>query len=339
MEALPEISLIVPVHNQSDWLARCFSSIEAQTFSGFEVLLVDDGSTDVSAQMCKEWASGRARVRVLTHEECRGLSAARNTGIAAARGTWLAFLDSDDWVEPTFLESLYSAATSNSDVQVAQVEYAECFDEASLTQPAQLTLRCISGLKAAKDMLCADKYAVWCRLYDAQLVRSLGEQPFVEGLTCEDRIFNMRLLPKAAHVVQSNRVEYHYFQNKGSLSLGGLTKRGLDLLKADNLMVAAACATGDVELEKLARDRQAKGAYSLLVKHARFGVCDEALSGKAGQQTLVMLRERYVADYPRLMKSDLPASKKVIAWELRHAPALARAEFAVYNTLSGVGRQ
>ena len=175
-------------------------------------------------------------------------------------------------------------------------------------------------------------------MYDAELVRSLGPEPFPVGLTCEDRVFNMRVLPLASRAAESNRVEYHYFMNMGSISLGGLSQRAMQILEADELMVGYARASGDERLVKLALDRQAKGAFSMLVKYARFGITDDALSGQAGHDALRMLRQRFVSDYPRLAASPLPASKRLVAWQLRYMPALVRAEFAIYNVVTGKGR-
>lgn len=331
------ISLIVPVHNTAEWLTRCFDSIDAQTFKDFELIVVDDASSDNSPALIDNYVSLHPGALKLTHGSCRGLSAARNTGIAAAQGSYLAFLDSDDWLEPCFLEALYFAVSSTGS-QVAQIEYGQSFKEESFDQPAHVEVKVLQGVDAACDMLERDEYSVWCRLYETSLLKSLGDAPFVEGLTCEDRVFNMQILPKSTKVAQSNSLAYHYFQNLGSLSLGGLTKRGLDLLEADSRMVAAAKATGDSRLFELAKDRQAKGAYSLLVKWARFGITDSSFGEEEASKAVRELQTRYVEDYPRLMKSHLSAPKRFVAWELRYCPALLKAEFAVYNCVKGVNR-
>lgn len=331
------ISLIVPIHNQERWLSRCFASIDSQTFFAFETILVDDASTDSSGALAAEYVALHPKAQLVTHDECKGLSAARNAGIAKAQGDYLAFLDSDDWLEPEFLETLYMAAKEH-DADVAQVAYVESSTFAEPEQPECEQVNVLSGEDAAAAMLHADKYAVWCRLYRRSLVEKLGEEPFVSGLTCEDRVFNMRVLPMAQTVACSNRVEYHYFQNMGSLSFCGLSEKGMDLLQADNLMVAAAEDSGNEELLELARDRQAKGAYSLLVKWARFGITDENLQGQRADEVLTHLKERYVADYPRLIKSEMSTAKKLVAWQLRYMPSVLKAEFALYNALTGIKR-
>lgn len=422
------ISLIVPIYNQEQWLMRCFASIDAQTFFAFETILVDDGSNDATARIVSHYVANHDNVTLITHDTCRGLSAARNTGIAHAKGDYIAFLDSDDWAEPSFLKTLYLAAVEN-DADVAQVAYVESTSLCEPQQPEEEIISILTGEEAAEAMLNDDKYAVWCRLYRRSLVEALGEEPFEVGLTCEDRVFNMRILPKAGKVAQSNCVEYHYFQNMGSLSNGGLSEKGLDLLQADNLMVEAAKDTGNETLIELAKDRQAKGAYSLLVKWARFGFAGESCKAESGDEEaksdtvegteesevseeaeaaevenasaeadtkdefeepaqeeppdgeqdvseevpldgeqgedeqapaaddqdageqvpavgvqsganemLSMLRQRYIADYPRLMKSNISGTKKFVAWQLRYMPSVLKAEFSVYNALQRLKR-
>lgn len=331
----PNISVIVPVSNALLHLQRCLDSLVTQTCSSFEIVVVDDASDDGSGVWLDQYASVHEGVLVIHHACPLGVSAARNTGIAAAKGMYFAFADADDWAEPTMLETLHRAITSTNS-QVAHIEHRLCSAEETFRQPFEERMYVMSGVEAAEKMLEREEYAVWSRLYESDLVRSLGDEPFPVGLTCEDRVFNMRVLPKARFVVASNRIEYHYFMTMGSISYGGLSRRAMDIFKADELMVADARTFGGARLIDLALDRQAKGAFSMLVKYARFGITDVALSGKAGQEILVALRRRFISDYPRLIASNLPISKRIVAWQLRYIPMLVRAEFSFYNRISGV---
>lgn len=94
----PKISVIVPVYNVEKFLRRCIDSILAQTFTDFELLLIDDGSKDKSGEICDEYAAKDARIRVF-HKQNGGVSSARNLGIDKAQGEWVYFVDSDDWIE------------------------------------------------------------------------------------------------------------------------------------------------------------------------------------------------------------------------------------------------
>ena len=104
----PLISVIVPVYKVEQYLDRCVRSLLSQTYENVEILLVDDGSPDNCPQMCDEYASKYEKIQVI-HQENKGLSGARNTGIDYAKGEYLAFVDSDDKWSPYFLESLYGA--------------------------------------------------------------------------------------------------------------------------------------------------------------------------------------------------------------------------------------
>lgn len=114
----PKISIIVPIYKAEKYLHRCVDSILAQTFTNFEVLLVDDGSPDKSGEMCEEYAKKDSRVRVY-HKENGGVSSARQFGLDHARGEYTIHADPDDWVEASMLEELYSKASEdNSDMVI-----------------------------------------------------------------------------------------------------------------------------------------------------------------------------------------------------------------------------
>ena len=100
----PKVSVIIPVYNTEPWLKECLDSVLRQTMAGFEVICVDDGSTDRSGAILKDYAARDARFCVISQKN-KGQSAARNAGINVARGTYIYFLDSDDYIEPDLLET------------------------------------------------------------------------------------------------------------------------------------------------------------------------------------------------------------------------------------------
>ena len=107
----PKISVIIPVYNAESTLRRCVDSVLAQTYTDFECLLIDDGSTDKSGEMCDEYAAKDSRVRVF-HKENGGVSSARNVGLDNAKGEWITFLDSDDYIEEEFLGSIVNTGNA-----------------------------------------------------------------------------------------------------------------------------------------------------------------------------------------------------------------------------------
>ena len=127
MIKMPLISVIVPVYKVEPYLSRCIDSILAQTFTDFELILINDGSPDNCGKICDEYAQKDNRIHVI-HKENGGLSSARNAGIdwafANSNSQWLTFIDSDDWIHHEYLELLLSGATStNTDICVC--EYTE----------------------------------------------------------------------------------------------------------------------------------------------------------------------------------------------------------------------
>ena len=111
------ISIITPVYKVEAYLSRCVDSILNQSFQDFELILVDDGSPDQSGMICDQYAAKDDRIRVI-HQVNGGAAAARNTGLDAAAGEWVTFIDSDDWVHPKYLEALHNAVNENRSMRV-----------------------------------------------------------------------------------------------------------------------------------------------------------------------------------------------------------------------------
>lgn len=109
----PEISIIIPVYNVEPYIKKCLDSVKAQTFTDFEAIIVDDSSPDGSIKIAMDFVASDPRFKIVTREN-GGLSAARNTGIEYAKGKYIAFLDSDDFIAPSFLEKLYNACEENN---------------------------------------------------------------------------------------------------------------------------------------------------------------------------------------------------------------------------------
>ena len=112
----PKISIVVPVYKVEKYLCECIDSILRQTFSQFELILVDDGSPDGCSQICDDYAVRDSRIRVC-HKMNGGVSQARNCGISMALADWITFIDGDDYVSPTYLQSLYRPCKNNDEIQ------------------------------------------------------------------------------------------------------------------------------------------------------------------------------------------------------------------------------
>ena len=117
---MPKISVIVPVYNVEKYLLECVDSILAQTFTDFELILINDGSQDNSGAICDEYADKDSRIAVI-HQENQGQAAARNNAIVIAKGEWITFVDSDDLIHPQMLEILFNAVDETTQISACDL--------------------------------------------------------------------------------------------------------------------------------------------------------------------------------------------------------------------------
>lgn len=230
----PAISVVVPVYNVERWLPACVDSLLCQDFTDFELILVDDGSPDGCGAICDEYAKKDERVRVI-HRPNGGLSAARNSGIAEARGRYIAFVDSDDWVAPDYLSRMYQAAEAQqADLVVCGVEdtpdSGERLAEPSLTCPEK------EGLFTGRELIgcffgpCSTYYTVaWNKLYRAELWKELR---YPEGMIHEDDAVAPQLYADCRRVVCLAEPLYFYRLREGSICRTGVSAGSFDGVSA-----------------------------------------------------------------------------------------------------------
>ena len=225
------ISVIVPIYNTKPYLQECLDSILAQDIKvPYEVLLIDDGSTDGGAEICDAYAAKDERVRVF-HQENQGLSAARNTGIDAARGRYYAFVDSDDVVLPAYLRTLYEACEKH-DAYMALCAVEDVQENGQSCDPPYSTHPAQEGVFRGKDLLnqfytpSGTLYTVaWNKLYRAE-VWKLRHYP--EGHLHEDDFVAHRLFWRCDKVVCVDTVLYHYRLRGGSICRTTLKPQAFD---------------------------------------------------------------------------------------------------------------
>ena len=202
---MPKICVIVPVYNTEKYLHRCIDSILAQTFTDFELLLIDDGSKDNSGKICDEYAAKDERVRVF-HKENGGVSSARNLGLDNAVGEWIAFIDADDYVETDYLYSLVSHTDADlimsSFVIIDNVEEWNNYIKKALYNSSEIKLFLERYINTAT--LCAP----WCKLFKRSLISNLR---FNEAISfAEDAIFCFEYLEKIDSIRTIDYYGYHY---------------------------------------------------------------------------------------------------------------------------------
>lgn len=189
------VSIIVPVYNTEPYLNQCIDSILAQTYHNLEIIIIDDGATDNSADICESYSDSRI---IVYHTENRGLSAARNYGIDKSHGEYIYFVDSDDWIDADLIEKAM-----------------KCIGDADII--------CFSpneGLLSGYDALCAlinerISSVAWCKLYRKNCFSKIR---FPEGHVFEEVATAYKLLYQANNVVCANIVGYHYRFREGSIT-------------------------------------------------------------------------------------------------------------------------
>lgn len=213
------ISIIVPVYNVSEYLCECIDSILSQTYQNLEIIIVDDGSTDDSPELCDSYALRDNRIKVI-HQKNKGLSAARNKGYEVSNGKYIAFVDSDDAISDLYIESLYRLITENN-AQIAVCAYTRTSDELktkiktilAYTLTAEKMLREWHGKRKSIETV------AWNKLYSRQIFETFKDcKIFPESRTHEDIYTSHLFVYYAKTVAITDRKLYYYRKREGSIS-------------------------------------------------------------------------------------------------------------------------
>lgn len=229
---MPEISVIVPVYKAENYLRACIDSILSQTFTDFEIILVDDGSPDRCGRICDEYAERYDFVSVI-HQENRGQAAARNHAMRYAKGAWFCFVDSDDLIHPQMLEQLYHAAVSGS----APISMCRMLEAPNLPEdfcenrPEQFTVLTMDE-ETLLSLHDADAYPAWVAC--AKLIRRelVEAYPFQEGRVFEDNEAVCHWVCDGGKLAAIEHPLYFYRINEGSTTKSHFGIKKLDYLWA-----------------------------------------------------------------------------------------------------------
>lgn len=222
--AIP-ITVIIPVYNTADALERCIRSILEQTFSSVEIIAIDDGSTDGSGDMLDAFAAADTRLHVV-HQQNSGVAAARNTAIAMARGEYLSFVDSDDYIDPKTCEILYTAAQeSHADIvsgsmyrlwagKTVLLKAKDMILEPNKTSYADMIDTCMFGNIGYRMSICGKLYKRY--MFDTYHIEYLGKR-------MGDALFNIKALMVANKVQLVSEPLYYYHKRPGSITTSAVT--------------------------------------------------------------------------------------------------------------------
>lgn len=211
------VSVIIPVYNVQKYLRDCLDSVLAQTYTDYEIICVDDASTDTSLGILYEYQQKYKFLQIITHDENRGLSAARNTGLDHAAGRYVVFLDSDDMLEKEALYRLYCAAEEKS-LEMIIFDYSEIYEEGLSNTFAHAEVRekeKYPGVLSGRDMFCRYIHnndvsvSAWTKMYLREFIER-NKLRFYEGILHEDVLFFFQCMMSAERVMDLEQQYYIY---------------------------------------------------------------------------------------------------------------------------------
>ena len=229
---MAEVSIIVPVYQVENYIRQCIDSILVQTFTDFELILVDDGSKDRSGKICDEYAVLDQRVKVI-HKENGGLSDARNCGMDQAVGNYFMFVDSDDYIAPTMLEYLYKALM-NKEADIAVCNFLHFFEEDRKRDfSTNIQSEVLSGAEIFYSRKNERVYGIWTVAWNKLYKReTLGNVRFRFGKYHEDEFWANDIYQMDIKVVTIPECLYYYRQRDNSIMGRKNIKRDFDILEA-----------------------------------------------------------------------------------------------------------
>lgn len=230
-----EISIIIPVYNVQKYLRHCLNSLYQQVRADYEVILVNDGSTDESPAICREYQQKYPNTIVIDQENA-GLSAARNTGIKIAKGNYIYFLDSDDWLAPNAIKLLYDIAIIKQ-CDVVQGGFFYAYEKACYLDDRYIKMEhgsfVLSKEEAMKELI-RNKYIknfAWGKLYRADIVK---RHLFPNGVYFEDSYWQHLIMDEVRNYGVLPKPLYYYRQRESGIS-GTFSMKNMDLIRGNEL--------------------------------------------------------------------------------------------------------
>lgn len=223
-----KVSVIIPIYNVEQYLIRCVESVMSQSYSHLEIILVDDGSPDKCPEICDLLSREDARIKVI-HKENGGLSSARNAGLDVATGDYIAFVDSDDYIDKSMIEIMI-VAVEKYGVPVAccgRVRVSNTNQNLMFNLPKEKVL---TGEQAIKEVLlggCVEE-AAWDKLYKADIFKN---RRFPLGEINEDVVQTIEILGACKSIVHVGKPLYYYCENIGSITQNGYDRRKTSIIK------------------------------------------------------------------------------------------------------------
>lgn len=224
------ISIIVPVYNAEEYIERCINSLVNQTYQNIEIILINDGSTDRSKDICDSYAKKDKRIKVINQKNC-GVSTARNKGMDVAKGEYLCFVDSDDYVSNEFIEKMYkSLSTNRADLSICSISNVS--DKGIKPQSSSLYEDNIITKETYYKNINTYGGFLWNKIFKKELIGNLRLEKDI--YYCEDELFVISYVEKCKEIACVNNPLYFYCTHVGSLSSweDGWDEKKVTIIKA-----------------------------------------------------------------------------------------------------------
>ena len=265
------ISVIVPIYNAENYLPACLDSLISQTYSPIEIILVNDGSTDSSLDICNSYAEKCESIKILDLENS-GAPAARNEGLKAATGDYIGFADADDVLDPDMYEYMITEAEKHSaDIAQCAIYFDTQTDSCILYSPKKNEV--CDKLSASSAFYKNLSPAVWCKIYAREILDGIFFQPYVIG---EDMRFNLDALSASRRAVILTEPKYHYIQRESSICCSAPSEKKLTSNR-EMLLSAMADFKDSKPLYRLARERLLLNDTDMISKAIRFDIKTDEL--------------------------------------------------------------
>lgn len=315
------ISVIVPVYNVKPYLRSCVDSILAQTLPGIEIILVDDGSTDSSGSICDEYARNNKGVQVI-HKDNGGLGSARNAGLDAVRGEYIAFVDSDDCIAPEMYQRLLCALhESKADLSICGYQkVVEGHEGGGLANT--YASETMTGMQALEKLFTND-YVYFTIACNKLFKRSVFDSfRFPQGRLFEDGYAAFRYYYAAQTVVCLSECFYFYLLRSGSITTSPLSIKNLDGLDAEVDSIDFLKEKGCFDLVAKA---QTKYAGAVITNLKRYNLKEKNIRLRFGK-----VKKDFIRLYPRIMKNRVLSKKeKILLTSFAISPRLCKSIITV----------
>lgn len=257
---MPIISIIVPVYKVEKYISRCIDSILSQTFTDFEIILVDDGSPDNSGRICDQYALNDSRIKVI-HKKNGGLADARNAGLDIAAGDYLGFVDSDDFIYTDMYEKLYEACIKYNS-KISMCGRYDVFENKTKSMFSFDGYKIWSSKEAIENLLIWNNIdsSVCDKLFEKSLFNNVR---FPKGKYNEDIFIMTGILYNSKKIVHIGESKYYYFHRQESITKEIFTERKMDLIEASKSVMEFVQVTYP-ELIPMAESFYYKGIIYLL---------------------------------------------------------------------------